>query len=64
MVATTEVKRSHSDLISPFLVFGALLGQQKGRSIEICNSYELVVNVLEGKFALDTDYFLAKEEQC
>lgn len=42
-------------------VYGVLLGTQKGRSIEICNSFELVVDD-EGK--LDREYFSSKEEQC
>ena len=42
-------------------VYGVLLGTQKGRSIEICNSFELVVSD-EGK--LDREYFTSKEEQC
>lgn len=42
-------------------MYGVLLGTQKGRSIEICNSFELVVND-EGK--LDREYFTSKEEQC
>lgn len=42
-------------------VYGALLGTQKGRVIEICNSFELVVSK-EKK--LDRDYFTSKEEQC
>ena len=45
-------------------VFGALLGRQKGRTIEICNSYELVVDFVEGQYVLDREYFLSKEEQC
>ncbi|XP_003383703.1 PREDICTED: COP9 signalosome complex subunit 6-like [Amphimedon queenslandica] len=45
-------------------VFGALLGRQKGRSVEICNSYELVVDTTkENKLVLDREYFLSKEEQ-
>ena len=42
-------------------VYGVLLGTQKGRNIEICNSFELVVN---DDRQLDRDYFTAKEEQC
>ena len=42
-------------------VYGVLLGTQKGRSIEICNSFEVVVGV--GR-QLDRDYFASKEEQC
>ena len=47
-----------------FLVFGALLGRQKGRSVEICNSYELLVERVEDQFIIDQDYFTSKEEQC
>ena len=42
-------------------VYGALLGTQKGRSIDICNSFELVVSV---ERLLDRSYFTSKEEQC
>jgi COP9 signalosome complex subunit 6 len=41
-------------------VYGALLGTQKGRSIDICNSFELVVSV---ERLLDRSYFTSKEEQ-
>ena len=45
-------------------VYGALLGVQKGRSVEICNSFELLVNFDNGQAILDKEYFTAKEEQC
>ena len=45
-------------------VYGALLGTQKGRSVEVCNSFELVVSNVEGRVVLDKEYFSAKEEQC
>lgn len=46
-------------------VYGVLLGQQKGRSVEICNSYELLVEKTEdGRLVCDKEYFLAKEDQC
>ena len=45
-------------------VYGALLGTQKGRSVEVCNSFELVVSSVEGRIVLDKEYFTAKEEQC
>lgn len=47
-------------------VYGALLGRQKGRSVEICNSFELVVESRDGSsvHVLDKEYFTAKEEQC
>ena len=42
-------------------MYGVLLGTQKGRSIEICNSFELVVS---DERQLDREYFTSKEEQC
>ena len=44
-----------------YSVYGALLGTQKGRSIDICNSFELVVS---DERQLDRSYFASKEEQC
>ena len=46
------------------LVYGVLLGRQKGRSVEVCNSYELVVERSDGVLRCDKEYFIAKEEQC
>ena len=51
-------------IICIFVVYGALLGVQKGRSVEICNSFELLVNAVDGQAVLDKEYFTAKEEQC
>lgn len=48
----------------PHTVYGALLGMQKGRSVDVCNSFELVVNCVEGRTVLDKEYFTAKEAQC
>ena len=45
-------------------VYGALLGSQKGRSVEVCNSFELVVTTVDGRAVLDKEYFTEKEEQC
>jgi COP9 signalosome complex subunit 6 len=45
-------------------VYGALLGVQEGRSIEICNSFELLVNTVDGRVEHDAEYFSAKEKQC
>jgi len=47
----------------PHTVYGALLGMQKGRSVDVCNSFELVVNTVEGRTVLDKEYFTAKEAQ-
>lgn len=50
--------------ISCSLVFGALLGVQKGRQVEISNSFELAVDIINDSAILDKEYFSAKEEQC
>lgn len=44
-------------------VLGALLGQQKGRNVEIMNSIELLCDTVGGHTVLDTDYYAMKEEQ-
>nr|SVE75220.1 EOG090X08T4 [Daphnia dolichocephala] len=43
-------------------VIGALIGKQKGRSLEIMNSFELVFTVIED-IVIDRDYYNTKEEQ-
>lgn len=45
-------------------VVGALIGKQKGRNIEIMNSFELVFSVIGGDIVIDKDYYNTKEEQC
>lgn len=47
-----------------FLVIGALIGKQKGRNIEVMNSFELVFSVIGGDIVIDKDYYNMKEEQC
>ncbi|XP_057668339.1 COP9 signalosome complex subunit 6 [Diorhabda carinulata] len=44
-------------------VIGALIGKQKGRNIEIMNSFELVFRVIAGDIVVDKDYYNMKEEQ-
>nr|CAG4637888.1 EOG090X08T4 [Chydorus sphaericus] len=44
-------------------VIGALIGKQKGRSLEIMNSFELVFTHVEGNIIIDRDYYNTKEEQ-
>nr|CAG4640992.1 EOG090X08T4 [Eulimnadia texana] len=44
-------------------VIGALIGKQKGRSLEIMNSFELVFLVIDGSIVIDKDYYKTKEEQ-
>ncbi|CAL8139330.1 unnamed protein product [Orchesella dallaii] len=44
-------------------VLGAIIGQHKGRHLEIMNSFELVFTVHEGLVVIDRDYYRTKEEQ-
>jgi len=44
-------------------VYGALIGQQRGREIEIMNSFELDYTVVEQKVVIDRDYYNLKEGQ-
>uniref|UniRef100_A0A1B6C3C2 COP9 signalosome complex subunit 6 n=1 Tax=Clastoptera arizonana TaxID=38151 RepID=A0A1B6C3C2_9HEMI len=43
-------------------VIGALIGKQKGRNIEIMNSFELVFSIIGGDIVIDRDYYNTKEE--
>ncbi|XP_011138256.1 COP9 signalosome complex subunit 6 [Harpegnathos saltator] len=45
------------------LVYGALIGKQKGRNIEIMNSFELVFTCIGDDVIIDKDYYNTKEEQ-
>lgn len=45
-------------------VIGALIGKQKGRNIEIMNSFELVFSEIGDDVIIDRDYYNMKEEQC
>lgn len=47
-----------------FVVLGALIGKQKGRNIEIMNSFELVYSTIVDDIVIDRDYYNMKEEQC
>ncbi|KAL3282243.1 hypothetical protein HHI36_005437 [Cryptolaemus montrouzieri] len=44
-------------------VIGALIGKQKGRNIEVMNSFELVFTVIGEDVVIDKDYYNMKEEQ-
>lgn len=44
-------------------VYGALIGKQKGRNIEIMNSFELVFTCIGEDVIIDRDYYNTKEEQ-
>merc|ERR1712215_600005 len=47
----------------PVPVYGALIGKQNGRDIELMNSFELDYNMIEGCVVIDRDYYNTKEEQ-
>ncbi|ESO83905.1 hypothetical protein LOTGIDRAFT_236402 [Lottia gigantea] len=47
----------------PTQVFGALIGKQKGRNIEVMNSFELVIDHVDGAVMINMDYYNTKEEQ-
>jgi len=47
----------------PLKIFGALIGKQKGRNVEVMNSFELDVVTVDGKVIMDRDYYNEKEGQ-
>jgi len=56
----TRVKAQQGKAVT---VYGALIGKQAGRDIELMNSFELDYNVIEGMVVIDRDYYNTKEEQ-
>ncbi|XP_041974512.1 COP9 signalosome complex subunit 6 [Aricia agestis] len=48
---------------APQTVIGALIGKQKGRNVEVMNSFELVFAIIENDIIIDRDYYNLKEEQ-
>ena len=55
--------RTKAQAGSPQKVYGALIGKQKGRNIEVMNSFELDFTVFDGQVIIDRDYYNIKEEQ-
>ena len=47
-----------------FPVVGALIGKQKGRNIEVMNSFELHFDAVDKDIIIDMEYYNTKEEQC
>lgn len=47
----------------PVPVYGALIGKQAGRDIEIMNSFELDYTTIDSNVVIDRDYYNTKEEQ-
>ena len=46
------------------VVVGALIGKQKGRNIELMNSFELMFQTVDGDTIIDREYYNTKEDQC
>ena len=46
-----------------FKVYGAIIGKQKGRHIEVMNSFELDYTDMDGSVVIDRDYYQLKESQ-
>jgi len=44
-------------------VYGALIGKQDGRKIEVYNSFELRYEIIDGCCVINRDYYNTKEEQ-
>jgi len=55
--------RTKVQLGSPQKIFGALIGKQKGRNVEVMNSFELDYATIDGKVIIDRDYYNEKEGQ-
>jgi len=47
----------------PMQVIGALIGKQKGRSIEIFNTFELKFDLVENSIIIDKEFYSIREEQ-
>lgn len=45
-------------------VYGAIIGKQTGREVEIMNSFELEYEVIDNSVILSKEYYRLKEEQC
>ncbi|XP_059089395.1 COP9 signalosome complex subunit 6-like [Tigriopus californicus] len=55
--------RTKAQAGGPQTVFGALIGQQRGREIELMNSFELAHHRLDGRDVIDREYYALKESQ-
>jgi COP9 signalosome complex subunit 6 len=47
----------------PTQVLGALIGKQRGRNLEIMNSFELLFDIIDNKVHVDRVYYATKEDQ-
>jgi len=56
----TRTRAQHGE---PQSVYGALIGKQKGRNIEVMNSFELLTILTDDNVTIDREYYNTKEEQ-
>lgn len=59
----TNGNTSSAPIVPPPKVLGALIGRQKGRNLEVMNSFELRFLFIEGNLIVDRDYYESKENQ-
>lgn len=45
-------------------VYGALIGKQNGRKLEVLNSFELKFEIIDDEVIINREYYSTKEEQC
>lgn len=56
----TRFRAQHGE---PRQVYGALIGKQKGRNIEVMNSFELKTDEIADETIINKDYYNKKEQQ-
>jgi len=56
----TRMKAQHG---SPKIVYGAIIGKQDGRVLELVNSFELLFETIDDEITVNRDYYYSKEEQ-
>lgn len=55
--------RAQSEFSANNQIVGALIGKQKGRNVEIMNSFELKFDLIDNQVTIDNDYYKLKEGQ-
>eukprot|EP00794_Sanderia_malayensis_P010995 gene10995-12158_t len=59
----TRIRAQEGSASQKSRVFGAILGKQEGRNIELFNSFELQFDVVEDDIIINMEYYKTKEEQ-
>lgn len=60
----TRFKANGPEGAPPPTVMGCLLGVQDGRSVDVCNSFEMRFTQGEEGWEVDHPFLLKKQEQC